>query len=242
MLEIKPIRLVRASGEVLSQLKEAILRGHLKAGDKLPSERELTGDFRVSRSVIREAIRVLEATRFVTIKQGHAGGAYVNEMNFENLSCGFLDLYLANRLTIPELNQVRLHMEPEVARLAALRVNVAFRMRLQNALQGERVLFKSNEDRMKGLTDVHFILAEMCGNYLFEAIVNALINLTRRIVETVKPEDHNALHPVGEHDTIAQAVMKGDSEGAKAAMTKHLLKFSKSLMAMDKVYRGLSIS
>ena len=239
MLALKPIRQVRASEEVLSQLKEAILRGLLKAGDKLPSERELTENFQVSRGVIREAIRVLEATRFVTIKQGPAGGAYVNEMNFERLSGGFLDLYLANKLTIPELNQVRLHIEPEVARLAALRVNEAFRRRLEDALKGERVPFKSHEDRMKKLTDVHFILAEMCGNYLFEAIVNAMIKLTHQIVAAVRPEDHNALHPVGEHDRIADAVMKGDPAGAKAAMTKHLTKFSKSLLAMDKVYRGL---
>jgi GntR family transcriptional regulator, transcriptional repressor for pyruvate dehydrogenase complex len=240
MLVLKPIRQFRASGEILSQLKEAILRGVFKTGDKLPSERELTETFQVSRGVVREAIRALEATNFVTIRQGPAGGAYVNELNFDRLSGGFLDLYLANKLTIPELNQVRLHVEPEVARLAALRTNEEYCRRLHEAVHGEWGPFGSHDERMSRRTELHFILAEMCGNYLFEGIVNAMIKLTHQIVAAVDPEDHEALHSAGEHDSIAEAVMKGDPEKASKAMTKHLRKFSKSLLIMDEAYRGLA--
>jgi len=60
MGQFKPIRQIRVSEEVLSQLKESILLGKFKSGEKLPSERELTEEFQVSRGVIREAIRALE--------------------------------------------------------------------------------------------------------------------------------------------------------------------------------------
>jgi len=233
MLELKPIRHYKASEEVLSQLKGTILRGILKAGDKLPSERELTETFKVSRGVVREAIRALEATKFVTIRQGPTGGAYVNELNFEQLSGGFLDLYLAGKLTIHALNQVRLYMEPEVARLAAVNTNETFRRRLEAAVSNERVPFKTHEDRLQKLTEVHFILAEMCGNYLFEAIVNAMIKLTHQVIVAVKQEHHEALHGIGEHDAIAEAVIKGDSAAAGDAMKRHLDKFSRSLQKMD---------
>ena len=204
-----------------------------------PSERELTEQFQVSRGVVREAIRVLEKTGFVSIRQGPSGGAYVTDLTFDHLSSGFLDLYLANKLTIPELNQVRMHIEPEVARLAAQRITPAYRARLEKAITAEREPMKNHVVRMERLTDVHYILAEMCGNYLFEAIVNSFIRLTHQIVETVEPEDHNALHGVGDHDEVVAAVIAGDPEAAARAMTGHLKKFCAALIKMDKTYRGL---
>ena len=239
MNAFKPIKQTRATEEVLAQLKEAILRGQVKAGEKLPSERELTGQFQVSRGVVREAIRVLEMTGFVSMRQGPTGGAYVTDTNFDNLSNGFLDLYLGNKLTIPELNQVRMLLEPEVARLAALNLNQEYAERLQQAIEDERKSTADYEERMQRMTQVHFILAEMCGNYLFEAIVNAMIRLTHQIVDAVKPEDHNALHGVGEHDQVVRAVIEGDAHGAARAMTAHLDRFCKQLIRMDQIYKGL---
>ena len=73
----KPIKQIRASSEVGQQLKNAILDGEYKAGDKLPSERELIELFQVSRTVVREAIKSLEAGGLVEIRQGATGGAFV---------------------------------------------------------------------------------------------------------------------------------------------------------------------
>jgi DNA-binding FadR family transcriptional regulator len=59
MARFRPIKQLRVSGEVCEQLKQSILSGHFKAGDKLPSERDLAEEFRVSRVAIREALRAL---------------------------------------------------------------------------------------------------------------------------------------------------------------------------------------
>ena len=73
MGQFKSVRQSRVSEAILAQLKEAILLEHFKSGEKLPSERELTEEFQVSRGVIREAIRVLEITGFVVLRQGPTG-------------------------------------------------------------------------------------------------------------------------------------------------------------------------
>jgi GntR family transcriptional repressor for pyruvate dehydrogenase complex len=65
--------------DVTRQIEEAILSRQLKAGDRLPSERELQETFRVSRGTLREALRVLEQKGLVTIKTGAKGGAVVRE-------------------------------------------------------------------------------------------------------------------------------------------------------------------
>ena len=92
-------------------LREQIRTTELPAGHLLPSERELIEQFGVGRGVIREALRALEATGFVTMRQGPNGGAFLKELNFNHLTGGFVDLYLAGKLTIPELE--RLGFKPE---------------------------------------------------------------------------------------------------------------------------------
>jgi GntR family transcriptional regulator, transcriptional repressor for pyruvate dehydrogenase complex len=232
----KPIRQVRVSEEVLSQLKEAILRGRFKAGDKLPSERELTEEFRVSRVGVREALRALELSGFVVTRQGPAGGAFVTELNFERVGTAFLDLFLVNKLSIPELAQVRCHIEPEVARLAALNITPAFSELLEKAEKAEYVAPASDLERMQKFTEVHLVLAEGCGNHFFEVIVKSMMKLTGEIVLAVDP-DHESLHGPGEHLSIVRGVMAGDGAAASSAMTSHLNSFSQNLIRMEEAYR-----
>ncbi|MGQ9859956.1 MAG: FadR/GntR family transcriptional regulator, partial [Thermodesulfobacteriota bacterium] len=75
MVTFKPLRQGRISEEIAEQLKESILLGHFKPGDRLPSERDLADQFRVSRVDILEALRALENTGFVVTRQVATGGA-----------------------------------------------------------------------------------------------------------------------------------------------------------------------
>lgn len=228
-----PIKQSSVTEEVLTQLKEAILRGTYKQGDKLPSERELTQQFNVSRGVVREAIRALKVTNFVKIKQGPLGGAFVKEISFNQLNTGFSDLYFSNKLTINEVVQVRQFIEPEVARMAALNINEAYRKKLKTALEQERYEYSSPKDLMKKLTAVHFILAELCGNRLFEGMIIAIITLTHQII-LAQLEDLLLLHGAGEHDEIVQAVIDGDPEAARKAMIRHGSNFGESFLQLEK--------
>ncbi len=236
MPHFKPIKQVRISEEVLGQLKEAILMGRFKSGEKLPSERELTAEFNVSRAVIREAVRALEQSGFLVIRQGPAGGAFVTDLTFDQVGNAFLDLFLANKLSIPELTQVRRYIEPEVARLAAKNISRASARLLLDAEEAEYIPDKSYPERMSKLTEVHHILAKICGNHFFEAVVKSLMNLTGEIVLAVDP-DHKSLHGPGEHRKIVDAVIAGDADDAFSAMSQHLSRFSEALIKMEKAFR-----
>jgi GntR family transcriptional repressor for pyruvate dehydrogenase complex len=233
----KSLKQPRVSEEVFNQLKEAIVSDDFKAGDKLPSERELAGQFQVSRVVIREAIRALENTGFLTIRQGSTGGAYVTDLKFEQLANSCLDLFLANKISIPELHQVRVLIEPEVARLAALNVIPEMSNRLAKAYELEHPPGASLSEDIQSATKVHFILAEMCGNRFLEALVNSLLTLTRRILEEIKPDPPDSIHPPGLHGPIVEAVLAGDPEAAADAMRKHAIVFYENLVRLEKEYR-----
>ena len=236
MGQFKPIRQIRVSEEVLSQLKESILLGKFKSGEKLPSERELTEEFQVSRGVIREAIRALEITGFVELRQGPTGGAFVIDLSFDHVGNAFLDLFLANKVSIPELANVRYYIEPEVARLAALNATEEDKKRLMDAQKEEFLTVTTTTARITKFQKVHHVIAESCQNHFYEAISKSMLRLTYEVVEAVDP-DHEALHMPGEHKHIIDAVISANAEAAQAAMTTHMGKFCKSLLEMETAYR-----
>jgi GntR family transcriptional regulator, transcriptional repressor for pyruvate dehydrogenase complex len=242
MTSFRPIKQSRVSGEVTEQLKQSILLGHFKAGDKLPSERELAEQFQVSRVAIREAQRTLEHAGFITTRQGVTGGTFVTELTFLQLSNAFLDLFLAEKISIPELYQVRLLVEPEVARLAARRITPEYGKRLKACLRAEEQPSTGLPEDLDKKTAVHFILAEMCGNRFFEGLVRSVMSLTRKIIEAVHPDQPPFLHPAGMHRPIIKAVLEGETEAAAVAMRKHALQFGKTLMEMEFAFRKRQVS
>jgi GntR family transcriptional repressor for pyruvate dehydrogenase complex len=236
MTKFRPIKQSRVSKEVCDQLKQSILVGHFQPGDKLPSERDLAKEFRVSRVAIREALRTLENAGFLVTRQGANGGAYVTDLNFENLAKTFLDLFMANKISILEMHQMRILVEPEVARLAASRVTPEFAQQLKDALEAEKLSIPSLSVDVERKQRVHFILAEMCGNRFFEALVRSAVGLTRNLVEAVKPDPHS-MHPAGMHRPVVEAVLSGDPEAACSAMREHSNEFGQTLIKMEKTYR-----
>jgi DNA-binding FadR family transcriptional regulator len=205
MLDFKPIKQPRVSEEVFKQLKRAVLSSDFKAGDRLPPERELAEQFQVSRIAIREAVRALENSGFVEIRQGAAGGAYVTDLTFEQLASACLDLFQANKISIHELHQVRILIEPEVARLATLNATPESKKRLLEAYEAETPPKETVKEDVALGTKVHFILAEMSGNRFLEAIVNSVIKLNANIIEELNPNPPNIIHPPGFHGPLVEA-------------------------------------
>ncbi|MGC8659519.1 MAG: FadR/GntR family transcriptional regulator [Desulfomonilaceae bacterium] len=236
MNKFKPIKPTRVSEEVTEQIKQSILLGDFKAGDKLPTERELVEEFQVSRVAIREALRSLENSGFVLTRQGASGGTYVIDLSFDKLAGAFLDLFLANKISIPELFHVRVLIEPEVARLAATRINPETARQLEEILRKEELPVKSLSDDIDIKTSAHFFLAEICGNRFLEALVKSLMRVTRRVIEAVKPNTLS-MHPVGLHRPIVEAVIAGKPDEAAEAMRKHALEFGEIMIEMEKTLR-----
>ena len=236
MAIFRPVRQLRVFEEIVAQLKQSILMGRFKPGDKLPTERDLVEQFQVSRVAIREALRTLENSGFIVTRQGASGGAYVTDLSFEFLANAFVDLFLADKISIPELHRVRLIIEPEIAKLAALAITPEYAQQLKKALEAEETSAASLSEDIKIKTVVHYILAEMCGNRFLEAIVRSSMKLTHTLIEMVNP-DPRTMHPAGMHRPIVEAVLTGNPEASSLAMHKHTIEFGEILIKMEKTYR-----
>jgi len=202
----------------------------------MPTERELTEQFQVSRVVVREALRELEIKGWVKIFQGSSGGAYVADLSFDQLHSAFLDLFLCNKLSVKELIETRILVETEIARLAAVNVGAAFAIRLKDALDAEAFEEASHADFVSNRLRVHEILAEMCGNRLLEAIASALFRLSGELILEVKPAQ-KIIHRQEEHADIVRAVLKKDPMKAGEAMRRHLDSVGEKLIRLEADYR-----
>jgi GntR family transcriptional regulator, transcriptional repressor for pyruvate dehydrogenase complex len=235
----KPIKTPRVSQEVAEQLKQAILRGEFEPREKLPSEQRLAEQFQVSRLSVREALHKLESFGFVVTRQGITGGAYVIDLTFQTLANGFLDLFLAGKISIPELHQVRVVIEPEIARLAALNVTGENSRRLEEAYRAETQQLRTIEERFDARTGVHLVLAQVGGNRFFEAMLKSALTLTLNYVKVVDigQEHMDRIHPLELHGPVVEAVLSGNADRAYEAMKTHAVEFGQILVNLEEVYR-----
>jgi GntR family transcriptional repressor for pyruvate dehydrogenase complex len=115
---IEPVRRLKVADAVAAQLSRLIDGDEYRPGERLPPERELSEQFGVGRSSMREALRSLEADGLVRIE--HGIGVFVADKSKRRL--GDVGVLMAGDFTVPELFEVRLPLERDAAGLAARRI------------------------------------------------------------------------------------------------------------------------
>ena len=126
-----PIKGSRTFEEVSDQIKKLIFDGVFKPGDKLLPEIELAQQFNVGRQSIREALRILELSGFITIQKGGGGGAVIRDTISSTISRLFLDAFQLEKITIEELTVARFEIEKTVLKYAIANADEADLKRLQ---------------------------------------------------------------------------------------------------------------
>ena len=207
--------------QIAEDLATRIREGALAPGEELPSEAELARSYEVSRPVIREALRRLEARGYLLIANGRR--ARIKEPGADLLSL-FLQRVLSRDLeSWREVTDVREALETLAAGEAARRVEEAEKRELQTLLEDLRRTLDEPEAFSDADVAFHLALARMSGNRLLSyfieetrAAFTSIMRDTRRVVpEGRLPEVHRS------HEAIVKAVLLGDPAGAEAAMRAH---------------------
>lgn len=173
-----PVRFGRASEEIALQVEAAIMDGRLKPGERLPSEREMQGQFGKGRGVIREAIKTLVEKGLLEVRKGAKGGAYVRELDVGKASES-LALFLKQHPVNPEhLIEFREGIDRTITQLAVARGRQEDKDELHaEARRLEALLSEEEPDfAVTGELDrkLNLMLARMTGNPLLEWIMRAL--------------------------------------------------------------------
>lgn len=209
----EPIQRSQLHDEVVKQLRDSIDSGALKPGERLPSERDLAAALEVSRNVLREALRVLEATGLVFTKQGV--GRVVRQLE-EGRPRGTSLIDSLELATIDEVLETRVILECEIVALACERRSDA---------EAERVLrAAAQQDTWQDNLQFHVVIAECTHNTVLESLVFQHMDRLNRLGQRDRyysPEDAGVL--LGEHTEIAMAIAKRDAERGPSLMRQHIL-------------------
>lgn len=214
-------------------LQERIVAGDYPVGGKLPSEQELIDEFGVSRTVVREAISSLRAAGVVTTQQGV--GAFVLNTGSAPFTIRATELELVYEVIA--VLELRIGVETECAALAAQRRRDEHVAALRSALDRMTDAIGRGDDTVEPDLDFHRGIAEATGNRhflnLFEYLGTLLIPRARLRSATYRPAEMVAyLNRINaQHEDIFQAIVRQDSDGARAAMRLHLTSSRERLRA-----------
>lgn len=232
---IGSIRPVATYELVVEQVKRAISLGRFVPGDKLPPERDLAAQMLVSRTTIREAMRVLEGEGLIQVKRGATGGLVVKAQS--GLRPNEIETYMeAQREMLDTIYEYRIANECMAARLAATRRSKEQLRRMASALRAMGQLCETPElratmaniARFRALdSEFHLAVAEASGNQLIKrAVEDARTAMFLPIGKVFKKLEDSANE---HHETIFAAISDGDPDRAAEAMRCHIVTTRDSL-------------
>lgn len=230
---LKVIKKTRIYEEVVNQVRELIKEGKLKAGDQLPSERELAETFKVSRTSVREALRALETQGLVVSRTGM--GNFVADLPIESLIAPLAKLLIEEKDALADIFEMRKLIEPHIASLAAERATK------QDIGQMKKILDKQQEQVSRGETGVeadaefHFAIGRATQNHALEKLVSGLMDvLSHSREESLQTRDRR-MASIDSHRKIVAAIEAHDKTKAREAMFRHVEQVEENVLSTKKL-------
>lgn len=201
-------------------LQQEILGAGLTPGDRLPTEAELAERFDVSRTVVREAARLLVQRGLVTVKPGR--GMAVAEFDGRFIAEQYALLLRLSDGTFDQLLELRLVLEVEMAALAAARRTPEHLAALDRSNQQLRAAGDSRLEFLAADLDFHEVMAQASGNPFFSLVVGPINGFLRDAYSNGPGYPSEAHNTIEEHAEMADAISSGDPARARFATERHL--------------------
>jgi GntR family transcriptional repressor for pyruvate dehydrogenase complex len=212
---------VSRTRQVREQLQAAIERGDYRPGDRLPSERELVDMLGVSRVIVREAIRSLEAVGMVEVQQGR--GCFVTASRSDEYATSFRHWLSVHRDEVFELLKVRGALDELAAESAATDADEGYAAQLRTL--NDRFSETAEEDietRVAADVAFHNAIAAASGNRLLRDLLEELHKTFNESRQAILRTAGRLQESVREHDALIDAIERRDPVAARAAVAAHL--------------------
>ena len=241
-----PISQARTANEVCSQIEELILEGVLRVGDKLPSERELSDQLSVSRPVLRDALKELEAKGLLATR--HGGGTHVADVIGDVFSKTMLELIAAHPKATADYLEYRREVEGIAATFAAQRATDNDRNILTDIMNRMRAAHEKSDYREEAALDIEFhqAICECAHNVILLHTLRSCYRLlangaffSRSLVYGFPGARDKLLM---QHEAIYSSIMDGDPEAARISAQAHMEFVEKCKREAEKAKAGEHVS
>jgi len=217
----KAVRTSRLYEQIVEQIEDSILKGSLKPGDQLPAERELAVRFGVSRTAVREAIKALHEKGLVEAYSGR--GTFITDGTSRAIRQSLdLMIKLGQADNSIHLEEVREILEPEIAALAATRIEESQLSMMREAIAVMDRQRLEPEAYIEADLDFHLALAEAAANPIVLSLIDSIVGLLREQRMRISRVEGGPERGQHYHRSILEAVERHDPQGARAAMQAHL--------------------
>ncbi len=184
MIPFQPVKTGKISERIARQIKDTILSGSMKSGDRLPPERELVEHFQASRISIREALKSLETSGLLAIKPG--SGVFVAEVNSKPMSESLSSILRIQKTSINEITEARILLEPNIARLAAERITPEEFLKLEQNIEETLAVLKADAPAPEQNIRFHSLIAEATHNPVIASTMNPIFDVLKEMNLEIK--------------------------------------------------------
>ena len=217
----KAVRTSRLYEQIVQQIEESILKGALKPGDQLPAERELAQNFGVSRTAVREAVKALREKGLVEAYSGR--GTFITNGTSQAIRQSLdLMIRIGQQEGSAHLAELRLILEPEIAALAAGRIEEQLLTTMREAVATMDRSLHDPDAYIEADLDFHLALAEAAANPLVLSLLDSIVALLREQRLKIFNVDGGPERGQFHHKRILAATEARDPERARLAMREHL--------------------
>lgn len=218
---IQAIEVENPVDKIIRQLKNLIVSGQLKPGDRLPAERVLSERFAVGRSYVREAILKLEF--YGLLKTNPQSGTYVSGLSIKVIDSLITDIINFNKEDFSALIEARYYLERDAIRLAAERRTEEDLVVIEKAMYDYEAKVISGGNAVEEDMLFHVSIARATKNSVIESmILNLIPDLIKNITENKICGENREKIAIREHMEIMEAITKADPAMADKAMASHL--------------------
>lgn len=220
------VRVQRASDVLAARLRGQILTGELAVGTQLPVERELAEITGLSRTVVRDALKILSQEGLVQTRAGRNGGSVVSRPTTSSIVRSVDQYAQAGVVNIASLLEARRLIEPMCAKLAAERRDDE---RLARLLAAHQDVIDSRPDAAAfeaANIRWHVAVAHASGNELLASFIEGISSVMKAGTENQELSDRDRRAVVKAHERIMDAIRACDGDAAARRMQRHLVAFS----------------
>jgi GntR family transcriptional regulator, transcriptional repressor for pyruvate dehydrogenase complex len=246
-VRFEPLFVGRVSMHIERKVKEAILNERIKPGERLPSERELAVQFKVSLGSVREALRALQVQGLIEKRRGRLGGVFVAEISGQAAKTALENLMALKKVSIRHIYEARKMLEPQIVRMALASIATpSVIKRLEENISsiekrvkqiGTRLTRKEYIALDKRIVEFHEIIVEATGNpiliFIFDYVADQIAeideirgNLGIGFINTM----------LSEHKMLLNYIKRRDAERCEEEMASHLRKLDQYLAEVEKEF------
>jgi DNA-binding FadR family transcriptional regulator len=211
----------RISDQIADYLKQAILSGNLKPGDKLPPETEIAVQFKVSKMSIRDALLKMETEGLIKKQRGVSGGSYIAQPLLSKIGDSVWNSYRFGSLSDFEIADFRQFLEPEIIKravsyhteedLSAMRANIEF---------CKLAASRGKHDNVKQI-DFHLLIAHACHNCMISAVMEAVIDVFKVIIQDIHLTEKEHAQDLKFNKQFYECLQMHDPQEAVKLMGEH---------------------